>query len=94
MQLTNSLVSIFCNNVLGATGGDVYISVMTIISSVRQMVETPIYAINEGTFADLKLQLRRKAAGPRAKGDHSPRRPDSALYRRHVEHSSSLPRGR
>ena len=49
MQLTNSLVSIFCNNVLGATGGDVYISVMTIISSVRQMVETPIYAINEGT---------------------------------------------
>ena len=43
------MVSIFCNNVLGATGGDVYISVMTIISSVRQMVETPIYAINEGT---------------------------------------------
>ena len=28
---------------------DVYISVMTIVSSVRQMVETPIYAINEGT---------------------------------------------
>ena len=49
MQLTNSLVSICCNNVLGVTGGDVYISVMTIISSVRQMVETPIYAINEGT---------------------------------------------
>ena len=31
------------------TGGDIYISVMTIISSVRQMVETPIHAINEGT---------------------------------------------
>ena len=29
--------------------GDVYLSVMTIVSSVRQMVETPIYAINEGT---------------------------------------------
>ena len=49
MQLTNSLVTICCNNVLGVTGGDVYISVMTIVSSVRQMVETPIYAINEGT---------------------------------------------
>ena len=38
MQLTNSL-----------TGGDIYISVMTIISSVRQLVETPIYAMNEGS---------------------------------------------
>lgn len=49
MQLTNSLVTICCNNVLGATGGDLYISVMTIISSIRQMVETPIYAITEGS---------------------------------------------
>ena len=49
MQLTNSLVSICCNHVLSVTGGDVYVSVMTIISSVRQMVETPISAINEGT---------------------------------------------
>lgn len=49
MQLTNSLVTICCNNVLAVTGGDIYISVMTIISSVRQLVETPIYAITEGT---------------------------------------------
>lgn len=49
MQLTNSLVNICCNNVLAATGGDVYISVMTIISSVRQMVETPIWSISEGS---------------------------------------------
>lgn len=49
MQLTNSLVSICCNNVLSHTGGDLYVSVMTIISSVRQMVETPILAITEGS---------------------------------------------
>lgn len=49
MQLTNSLVTICCNNVLSNTGGDIYISVMTIVSSVRQLVETPIYAMNEGT---------------------------------------------
>lgn len=49
MQLTNSVVTICCNNVLSVTGGDIYISVMTIISSVRQMVETPIYAITEGS---------------------------------------------
>ena len=49
MQLTNSVVTICCNNILSVTGGDIYISVMTIISSVRQLVETPIYAMNEGT---------------------------------------------
>ena len=41
------LITAFSN--LFGSGGDVYISVMTIVSSVRQMVETPIYAINEGT---------------------------------------------
>ena len=49
MQLTNSLVTICCNHVLSVTGGTLYISVMTIISSVRQLVETPIYAITEGS---------------------------------------------
>lgn len=49
MQLTNSLVSICCNNILSNVGGDIYISVMTIVSSVRQLVETPIHAMNEGT---------------------------------------------
>ncbi len=49
VQLTNSLVSICCNNVLSVMGGDIYISVMTIISSVRQLVETPIHAITEGS---------------------------------------------
>lgn len=49
MQLTNSLVTISCNNVLAATGGDLYVSVMTILSSIRQMVETPLAAITEGS---------------------------------------------
>ena len=49
MQLTNSLVTICCYNVLSVTGGDIYISVMTIVSSVRQLVETPIHAMSEGS---------------------------------------------
>ena len=48
MQLTNSLVTICCNNILSVTGGDIYLSVMTIISSVRQLIETPLHAITEG----------------------------------------------
>lgn len=49
MQLTNSLVTICNNSVLSHLGGDIYLSVMTIISSIRQMVETPIYALTEGS---------------------------------------------
>ncbi len=49
MQITNSLCTIACNNVLSITGGDIYISVMTIISSARQIVELPIYAIADGS---------------------------------------------
>ncbi len=49
MQFTNSLVSISCNAVLSHFGGDLYISIMTIISSVRQIMDTPIMAVTEGT---------------------------------------------
>ena len=49
MQFTNSLVSICCNQVLSVFGGDLYISIMTIISSVRQVIETPLHAITEGS---------------------------------------------
>lgn len=57
MQLTNSLVTICCNSVLSGIGGDVYISVMTIVSSIRQMVETPIYAMNEETYPILSYNM-------------------------------------
>ena len=63
MQLTNSLVSICCNNVLYVTGGDVYVSVMTIVSSVRQMVETPIYAITEGSSPIISYNYGAKRPG-------------------------------
>ena len=49
MQFTNTLVSISCNRVLGHFGGDLYISIMTIVSSARQMIETPIHSLAEGS---------------------------------------------
>ena len=49
MQFTNSAVSISCNNVLAHTGGDIYVSAMTMINSARQMFETPLLAISEGS---------------------------------------------
>lgn len=49
MQCTNSLVSIVCNHVLSIYGGDIYVSAMTIITSVRQILDTPVMAVGEGT---------------------------------------------
>ena len=48
MQVTNSLVQIVCNNVLMSVGGAVYVSVMTIVSSVRSILDTPVMAFAEG----------------------------------------------
>ena len=48
MQFTNSLVSVSCNSMLSKYGGPLYISVMTIITSVRQILDTPILAVADG----------------------------------------------
>ena len=49
MQFTNSLVLICANGVLSRIGGDVYVTVMTIINSSRQIFELPMLAVAEGT---------------------------------------------
>lgn len=48
MSCTNSFVSISCNKVLMHFGGAAYVSVMTIISSVRQILDTPAQALTNG----------------------------------------------
>ena len=48
VQGTNSLVSIVCNNQLQAYGGDLYVGIMTIINSVREMVSLPVLGISSG----------------------------------------------
>ncbi len=48
MQFTNSLVQIVCNSMLMQYGGTVYVSIMTIISSVRSILEVPVMSIGEG----------------------------------------------
>ncbi len=49
MSFTNSLVQVVCNFMLQTFGGDLYISVMTVISSVREIAQTPVMAISEGS---------------------------------------------
>ncbi len=49
MQGTNSLVSIVCNNQLQTYGGDLYVGIMTILNSVREMLSLPMTGITHGT---------------------------------------------
>lgn len=48
MQVTNSLVQIVCNNMLMQCGGALYVSVMTIVSSVRSILDAPVMAVTDG----------------------------------------------
>ena len=45
---TNSLVQLSCNSVLVRVGGPLYLSVMTIVSSVRQLFDMPAIAFTDG----------------------------------------------
>lgn len=48
MASTNSIVSMTCNATLSVWGGDMYIAIMTIISSVRDVVQMPVLGITNG----------------------------------------------
>lgn len=45
MAITNSIVQVACNSTLQAFGGDLYVGVMTILNSVREVVSTPINGV-------------------------------------------------
>ena len=48
MSFTDSLVQVACNATLRTFGGGLYISVMTVINSVRQIAQTPVMALSDG----------------------------------------------
>ncbi len=45
MALTNSVVQVVCNSVLSVFGGDLYVGVMTVVNSVREIVTMPVQGI-------------------------------------------------
>lgn len=48
MVITNAIVQIACNKTLAIYGGTLYIGVMTVVSSIRQIVELPSLGIVSG----------------------------------------------
>jgi putative MATE family efflux protein len=61
MSATNSLVQIVCNRMLGAYGGDLYISVMTVLNSVRDLFTMPVNGLNSGGQPVLSYNYGAKA---------------------------------
>lgn len=49
MQATNSLVQAVCNVMLKGFGGDIYISVMTVVNSARDILSLPIQGLTSGS---------------------------------------------
>ena len=48
MQATNCMVQIVCNVTLQNFGGDIYVGVMTIINSVREVLSVPVNGFTQG----------------------------------------------
>ena len=48
MMATNSLVQIACSSTLSAYGGDLYVGVMTVLNSVRDVTTMPVNGISDG----------------------------------------------
>ena len=48
VQATNSLVQIVCNVTLQGYGGDLYVGIMTVLNSVREILSLPISGITSG----------------------------------------------
>lgn len=49
MQATNCLVQIVCNATLQNYGGDLYVGIMTVLNSVRELLGLPVSGISSGS---------------------------------------------
>lgn len=48
MQATGGLVQIASNNQLQIYGGDMYVTIFTILNSIRDIIQLPVYALSNG----------------------------------------------
>ncbi len=48
MQATNCMVQVVCNTTLRTYGGDLYVGIMTVLNSVREILSLPLRGISSG----------------------------------------------
>lgn len=63
MSFTNGLVQIACNATLQNYGGDLYVGVMTILNSVREIFTMPVTGITNGASPVMSFNYGEKAYG-------------------------------
>lgn len=63
VQATNCLVQIVCNATLQVYGGDLYVGVMTVINSVRELLSLPVSGITSGAHPILGYNYGAKQYG-------------------------------
>lgn len=63
MAVTNSSVQIVCNVVLHIYGGDLYVGIMTIINSIREVISAPMNGITSAAQPVLGFNYGAKKAG-------------------------------
>jgi putative MATE family efflux protein len=68
MFLTNSLVQIVCNKTLLAYGGDLYVSIMTVINAIREVASVGLMGIVSGSVPVLSYNYGAKKYGRILKG--------------------------
>ena len=49
MQATNCMVQVVCNATLKVFGGDLYVGIMTVINSVREIMSLPVSGLTSGS---------------------------------------------
>lgn len=63
MQGTNCLVQVVCNATLQSYGGDLYVGIMTVLNSVREVLSLPVGGIASGAQPVLGYNYGAKAYG-------------------------------
>ncbi len=63
MSITNSIVQVVCNATLSRYGGDLYVGVMTVLNSIREITVMPVSGINNGTQPIISFNYGAKQYG-------------------------------
>ncbi len=63
MQFTNGLVQIFCNSTLHMYGGDIYVGVMTVLNSVRDIATMMVHGLTNGASPVMSFNYGEKDFG-------------------------------
>ena len=61
MAFTNSLVQVVCNATLQTWGGDIYVGVMTVLNSVRDVFTMPVHGLTTGASPVMSFNYGEKA---------------------------------